>query len=302
MRLSGAGSPMVWIFASIRIVSNPFSNVLQKALTRRSADPLFIICVTHGLLSIGCLPLVFRHSTGLKGDFWLNITLCAVLAVAGNALLVQALKVSDLSVLGPINAYKSVVSLLPGLILLGEVPKPAGLAGIGLIVAGSYFIVDRDVNRPGRNAFLRFFKDRGIQYRFAALILSATEAVFLKKALLASTPVTAFAFWALLGFGVALAAVALLIGGGKKLRHERAVLRANQPTYLTLAMTTGLMQLSTLLTFEALKVGYALALFQTSTLLTVILGSRIFREPHFAKRLFGSAVMVAGAVLVIASR
>jgi len=293
---------MVWFFALIRIVSNPFSNVFQKALTRRSADPLFIICATHGLLSIACLPVVCLKSWGLGSAFWGNIAICAVLAVAGNALLVQAVRISDLSVLGPINAYKSVVSLLPGIVLLGEVPRPMGLGGIGLIVAGSYFLVDRDVSRPRRNAFVRFFRDRGVQYRFAALLLSATEAVFLKKALLASSAITAFAFWAVLGFIVSLVAVALLMGGAKKLRHERAVLWDSRALYFLLAFTTGSMQLTTLLTFAALKVGYALALFQTSTLLTVVLGTWFFREPHFAKRMLGSAVMVAGAVLIIASK
>jgi drug/metabolite transporter (DMT)-like permease len=293
---------MVWVFAFIRIVSNPFSNVFQKALTRRAADPLFIICVTHGLLTIACLPLILPDLIGPKSGFWLNISICALLAVAGNSLLVQAVRLSDLSVLGPINAYKSVVSLLPGIILLGEVPRPAGLTGIGLIVAGSYFVVDRDVNQPRRNVFVRFFRDRGIQYRLAALVLSATEAVFLKKALLASTPVFAFAWWAVLGFAFSLIGVAGLIGGGNRLRHERVVLRANLSAYLMLALTTGLMQLTTLLTFAVLNVGYSLALFQTSTLLTVILGSWFFHEPHFGRRMLGSAVMVAGAALIIVSK
>jgi hypothetical protein len=52
-----------------------------------------------------------------------------------------------LSVLGPVNAYKSVISLVPGMVLLGEFPEGmvlAGmvLAGMGLIVGGSY--TDRD--------------------------------------------------------------------------------------------------------------------------------------------------------------
>src|SRR5205823_1778944 len=113
---------------------------------------------------------------------------CAALAVAGNTLLVQALRLSDLSVLGPVNAWKAVVSLVPGAVLLREVPGPAGLAGIGLIVAGSYALVDRDGGRRdgtaggrGRGAVARFVTDRGVQFRLAALVLSAVEAVFLKR-------------------------------------------------------------------------------------------------------------------------
>lgn len=129
---------MLWLMVLLRVVSNPFSNVFQKMLTRRQADPLFIIFATHGLLSLVCLPLGLSFVPQLSGDFWVNIVICAALAVAANVLIVQAVKVSDLSLLGPINAYKPIVSLIPAMVLLREIPAPAGLGGIGLIVAGSY--------------------------------------------------------------------------------------------------------------------------------------------------------------------
>jgi hypothetical protein len=47
------------------------------------------------------------------------------------------------------------------------------------------------------------------------------------------------------------------------------------------------------------QVAVALALFQTSTLLTAVLGWRVFRERHFAKRFLGSLVMVVGAALIV---
>ncbi len=50
--------------------------------------------------------------------------------------------------------------------------------------------------------------------------------------------------------------------------------------HLLLAVTTGLMQLSTQYMFNLLRVGYSLALFQTSTLLSVLFGYRFFQERH----------------------
>ena len=72
-----------------------------------------------------------------------NIWLCAVLAVAGNVLLVAALRSTDLSVLGPINAYKAVLSLGLGIVLLREIPTEWGALGILLTVVGSVVVVDR---------------------------------------------------------------------------------------------------------------------------------------------------------------
>jgi drug/metabolite transporter (DMT)-like permease len=59
------------------------------------------------------------------------------------------------------------------------------------------------------------------------------------------------------------------------------------------------MQLTTLFAFGKLQVGYALALFQLSALISVVLGYRYFQERHIRKRLLGAAVMVAGAALIV---
>ena len=289
---------MLTILAVIaRIVTNPLANVLQKQLAQRSAEPLFIIAATHGLLTLVALPLLLGTPLGaLGGAFWANLLTAVVLAVAGNAILVYALRSADLSVLGPINAYKSVLSLVLAVVLIGEVPTLFGLAGVLLIVAGSYFVVDRVPGQARRSAFRQFTRDPGVQLRFAALTCSATEAVFLKRALLLSSPVTTFLLWVVLGFPVAVIAVVLLRGGiGAEMRR----LRIEWRTYLLLAATAGVMQVTTLLTFGKLQVGYSLALFQLSTLATVYLGHRYFQERNIRRRLIGALVMVMGAVLIV---
>ena len=285
----------------VRVLANPVSNVLQKILTRRGAGALFVILVTHLVLGVVCWPVVVAGvGHGVPVGFWRDMGVVAVLTVAGNALLVQAVRLTDLSVLGPVNAYKSIISLVPGMILLGEFPGVMGLAGMGLIVGGSYFIVDKRVDRPGRNVFVRFFTERGVQYRFAAMALAATEAVFLKRALLASSPLLTFACWAVLGLVAAGVAVPVILRGG--MGRECRVAGANVRTYLWLAGATGLMQLCTIVVLARFQVGYALALFQTSTLVSVFLGWRVFREGNITERLVGSVVMVAGAVMVVVGR
>jgi len=222
------------------------------------------------------------------------MVIAASLAVAGNVLLVQALQSAGLSVLGPVNAYKAVVSLVLAMFLIGEVPTTTGLLGVLLILAGSYFVVDRDPNQPRANAFAQFFRERGIQFRLLALILSATEAVFLKKALLLSTPLTVFVCWSILGLLITAAFLRK-----EMLDTERELLRRSWSTYLGLAATTGIMQLATLFTFGKLQVGYSLALFQLSALISVFLGYRYFQERHIRKRLLASVIMVAGAALIV---
>jgi drug/metabolite transporter (DMT)-like permease len=216
--------------------------------------------------------------------------------VIGYVFLWYALRSSDLSVLGPINAYKAVIALLLSVVLVGEVPNLSGVIGVALIVAGSYFVVDRVPGEARRSAYRKFIGEPGVRLRFLALICSATESVFLKRALLVGDPITAFLVWVLLCFTLAAVGTMLL---RIDLRVEVARLRSEWRTLPWLAATTGLMQLTTLLTFQKLQVGYSLALFQLSTLVTVYLGHRYFQEQHIRRRLLGSLIMVTGAILIV---
>lgn len=282
------------LFVIARIFANPVSNLFQKQLAQRSANPAFIVAATHALLTIVCLPLAFPPPPDT--DFWTNMVISAVLAVAGNVLLVYALESTGLSVLGPINAYKSVIGLVLAIFLIGEVPTRTGLVGVAFILAGSYFVVDRNPDQPCRNAFAQFFRERGIRFRLLALVLSATEAVFLKKALLLSSPVTTFVWWSILGLPVA---AVVIVVRKEPVAIEVARVGLHWTTYLALATTTGVMQLATLLTFGKLQVGYSLALFQLSALVSVFLGHRYFQESNIGRRLVASLIMIAGAVLIV---
>ena len=132
------------------------------------------------------------------------------------------------------------------------------------------------MSRPGHNAFVQFFRMRGIQLRFAALALSATEAIFLKKAILLSSPLTTFVLWSTLG--AAVAAVAITPPAGTAAAAAADSHATGREPHLCPAgdHRTGLMQLATVLTFGTLQVGYSLALFQLSALISVFLGYRYF--------------------------
>jgi drug/metabolite transporter (DMT)-like permease len=318
------------LFIAARIIANPVSNVFQKQLAHRESDPLVIIGATHALLSIPCVvALIYSPPAGMAPGFWSNILIAAALAVSGNVLLVRALKAGDLSVLGPINAYKALISVVLGIFLIGETPSAAGIAGMLLILGGSYFVLDRSTVAPVtgargtvpgtvapgtsargtlacvtavRGTVARGTLARGavpprpIPLRLAALAFSATEAVFLKRALLLSSPLTTFLFWSILGLPAAIVAITVLLR--RPIGREFALLQAEWRTFVLLAVTTGTMQLTTLFAFGRLEVGYSLALFQLSAVLSVFLGYRYFQEREIGRRLFGAAVMVAGAAII----
>jgi drug/metabolite transporter (DMT)-like permease len=252
--------------------------------------------VTHGLLSVLAMPLLIGRLGRLGPAFWVNIVVAVALAVGGYVFLWRALRSADLSLLAPINAYKAVLGLLLAVVLLGEVPTISGLIGVALIVAGSNVVIDRMPGQPHSRAWRQFAREPGVQLRVAALICSATESVFLKRALLLSSPLTTFLVWTVLCFATAAIGAALL---EPRAAAHLARLKSEWRILIWLIATTALMQLATLITFATLQVGYSLALFQLSTLIGVYLGHRYFQERNLRRRLVGSVVMVIGAMLIV---
>ncbi|RKU58980.1 EamA family transporter [Parabacteroides sp. AF19-14] len=199
-----------------RVLSNPLGNVFQKQLTNRYNHPLLINFLTFLLLSVFCIiPAIQVRWLELPFEFWKYCILAGIVGATGNGFLVKALQCGDLSVLGPINSYKSVVGIIVGIFLLGEIPNLWGIAEVHLV---------------------KEFKRIKIRDLFS---------------------------------------------------------------YFYLVLCIGTMQYTTNYVFDHMEVGYALALFQLSTIVSIFLGYRIFKEENITKKLIGSVIMVAGSVMII---
>lgn len=278
----------------LRILSNPLANVFQKHLTSRRHHPLVVNFLTYLGLSVLCGALAFRISWWhLPLQFWMYSILGGIAGALGNGFLVKALQKGDLSVLGPINAYKSVVGLIVGIFLLRELPNLWGALGTVLIIAGSYFVLDTTEERFSWS----LLRKKEIQFRIWAMILTAIEAVFIKKVILASNVTTSFLSWC--WFGAVFSFLLLPINKVNLAANLKRITGGSLKNYGLLIFCIGAMQLTTVFVFDHLPVGYALALFQLSTLVSVLLGHRIFKEENIGKKLVGSAIMMIGSVVII---
>jgi len=182
----------------IRILVNPFSNVLQKQITIKGQHPLFINLFTYTALALISILLVHDISiNSLDSSFWWYSIAGGITGALGNGFIVKALEKGDLSVLGPINAYKSIVGMLFAFIIMREVPNTWGFLGMALIIIGSYFVLDTTEEKFS----WQLFKTPAIQYRLAALILTGIQAVLDKKVIEHSNLEIAFAGWSIFGAG-----------------------------------------------------------------------------------------------------
>lgn len=278
----------------LRIFSNPFANVFQKKLTIKGLSPLFVNFLTYFILGLICLAFTFQLSwSNISVDFWIDSIIMGLLGALGNLFLVKALQAGDISVLGPINAYKAVISMLIGVVLLHEIPDGWGLVGVGLIIMGSYFVL----NTTDEGFTWRLFKRKEIQFRIWAMILTATEAVVGKKVILASSYIHSFFVWC--WFGAIFSFILCLYSRETLRRSIRKIEIQTTGIFLCLIVCIGVTQFSTTYIFQQMPVGYALSLFQLSVLVNIFLGYRIFQERDIYKKLIGGVIMIIGSVLII---
>lgn len=268
-----------------RIFSNSFSNVFQKKLTKNGEAATCINCINYILMSLISIPLLLLVNFSLiTPEFWLYAIAGGITGAIGNCFMVLALKQGELSVLGPINSYKAIVGMIFGIFLLHEYPNIYGLLGIGLIIIGSYFILESP------KALLR----KDIQYRIYALIFTAIEAVFIKKVIILSSIASSFIISSFLG-----AIFSYLIMRILENEELHIPTKKNSIMYISTTLCFAIMTFTTAYVFKYMNVGYALSLFQLSIILNVILGYKLFNEKKLIKKLLGSLIILIGSAAIL---
>lgn len=268
-----------------RIFSNSFSNVFQKKLTKSGEAATCINCINYILMSLISIPLLLLVNFSLiTPEFWLYAIAGGITGAIGNCFMVLALKQGELSVLGPINSYKAIVGMIFGIFLLHEYPNIYGLLGIGLIIIGSYFILESPT------ALLR----KDIQYRIYALIFTAIEAVFIKKVIILSSIASSFIISSFLGAIFSYLIMRILENGNLHIPTKK-----NSIMYISTTLCFAIMTFTTAYVFKYMNVGYALSLFQLSIILNVILGYKLFNEKKLIKKLLGSLIILIGSAAIL---
>lgn len=268
-----------------RIFSNSFSNVFQKKLTKSGEAATCINCINYILMSLISIPLLLLVNFSLiTPEFWLYAIAGGITGAIGNCFMVLALKQGELSVLGPINSYKAIVGMIFGIFLLHEYPNIYGVLGIGLIIIGSYFILESP------KALLR----KDIQYRIYALIFTAIEAVFIKKVIILSSIASSFIISSFLG-----AIFSYLIMRILENEKLHILTKKNSIMYISTTLCFAIMTFTTAYVFKYMNVGYALSLFQLSIILNVILGYKLFNEKKLIKKLLGSLIILIGSAAIL---
>lgn len=288
---------MELVFVFGRLIFSLASNVYQKKLAHHGLHPFFIVATTYCVLSVLSLPwLSVVNLSSLSQNFWLNVSLASLLDVGGWLFLVMSLSKTDLSVFGPLNAYKVIVSMLLAMLFLHEIPSWPGLAGVFIIIIGSFFLLPA-IPKLKSGKMLPLLADKGVQARFMSIILFSIGAIFLKKSVMAGGALATLLCWSVIGLPLVLLSNFLLMPSS--IRHELKHSQAHLHTMAGIGIMVFAMQYLTLVLLANMLVAYALALFQLGMMLQVLIGYSVFNEQNIRRKLLASLVMMLGSILVL---
>ena len=222
----------------------------------------------------------------------------------GYFLLLQcAYGVADVSVVYPLaRGTGPLLSVIAAVLVLGERPAPPALLGAGVVIAGVVVIGLAGARRSAASAASDPVTDaRGRHRRAVGVALGAAVGVLIAGyTLLDAVAVTAAGlspvgyFWGSLVVQLLILAPSLIASpagtAATARRHPRAI--------VAVGILSPLAYVLVLAAYALAPVSIVAPAREASVVLIALAGWLLFREPHPAQRLIGSAVVVAGVALL----
>ncbi len=287
----------MWIlFALGAALLTSFNPILYKRMLKE-ADTLVVVWGVT-LLALPLLGMfAFALTPRLPEMDWLfalGVLGSAGLNAAAHLASTRALKLADVSFVTPLLIFSPVFTVLISALFLGEIPSLRGMSGVGLVLAGAYWLN----YRSGADWFAPFKSlahTPAVTLVLLAGLLWAVTPLFEKTAIQHTDPqnprLAAFVVHALLAATLTPAVLARGRAAIEKLLLQRR-------EFFLAGLIAGIAPILGYTAFSLGFVGYVTTLFKLSTLMTMFWSFLFLKEHGLKQRLPASIVMVAGAILL----
>jgi len=285
---------MLWFVLSL---GTAFFSALEAAVTKRWLGHLsrwdMLACFLGWSWFLFALYIMIHGWQPLPSAYWSNLLFMVPLNMVGTFLQYEAIRAAPLSLTMPFMAFTPVFMIFTGHLFLGELPSVWGVAGMGLIVAGSWVLsAGGNGNRAFWEPFRAIVRERGSRYALAASFIWAVASVISKRLALSGDPVYAGAMFFVIHN-------ALFVTGLLVLRKASAKVLLRHPVA---GLASGLVLLAHIAchysAITMVAAAYMISIKRLNGVMAVVLGRVLFKDPHVRGRLAGAAVMSAGAMVI----
>jgi drug/metabolite transporter (DMT)-like permease len=306
---------MLWILLALlgAVTNAGYFIIIKRSITTLDPKILTGVGFTFGGLLLFAVSAI-REFPVIGQDFYSAVAVTAILNIISLSLIFKALSSSDLSLSIPMLSFTPVILIGTSYLLLNEVPSLSGVAGICIIVIGSYVLNISSEDEHFLDPVKSMLRNRGSWYMLIVAFLFAVSINFDKIAMLNSDPFFGMALTVLaIGVAFVLLAAYSLISGRNMALQKRADNAYPAPVsgspafpyrkYLALAILIGafvaIEAASINVAYTLQIVPYVIAIKRLSIIFVVLYGTLVFSEHEIGKRLMGAVLMVAGAIIIV---
>ncbi len=302
---------MFWFsLALLGAISQAVYSLSIKVLLRKT-PPFFLAGYTFLAGSLIILPVILVTGVpplgpGLMPALAVTVTINSIATI----LYYRALSTTDLSLCVPILAFTPVFLILTSFIILGEIPSPAGAAGIFLVTAGAFLLTSRSGH--GRSVCLRapfptFLHDSGIRYMLLVAFLYSISVNYDKEVVMNSSPLFSCGIF-LFVLAVVFLFLALLTrtkdtsvidpGAPDPVRSRPQFTRSPFFIYGVTGMMLAVEGISINYAYTIAIVPYVITVKRLSLFFSVLFGGLLLHEQQIRGRMSGVLVMITGALVI----
>lgn len=287
----------MWLlFALAAAFLTSFLPIVNKRLLVDT--PVSVVAFGVNALSLpllGLLAVVLLPISTVDPIFWLGMVGSAVLNLAATLISTQALKLGDASLVTPVLTFNPAFTLLVAGFTLGEIPSGSGVAGVLVILAGTYVLNIQEIKAGWWKPLTAVFTQPAMLLAFGASLIWGLTPISEKLAIQHSQPPNP----SLVAFGsTALMALFLMPLMLRQTSHPLSHLASHRRGFTLAAVIAGIAPVFGFTAISLGLVGYVSAIFKISTVFSVIWALLLLKEGAAKRRLVGSALMVFGALLI----
>lgn len=284
---------MWFLFAGLNPFSEAFRNLFSKKASINGVDSLMISWFNNIIPILIFLPVLFLIELKFNTQFFIALSFTGSINVVASILYMKAISKGDISIVVPMLSFTPLFLLVTSPFLIGEFPKFWGVAGMILIVVGSYLL---NVNLKSKNIFAPFkalLQNKGTRYMLIVAVLWAVSANFDKLSIQYSSVfqhiffVNVFVF---LGITVVVTIMK---------RFNISEIRKDKKNLIIMSLFTTTTYICQMTALSLTLVAYVISLKRISGLISVFIGHFVLNEPNMRERLLGAFLMFLGVLLIV---
>jgi len=231
-----------------------------------------------------------------------------IINTVATILFYRALSTTDLSLCVPMLAFTPLFLILTSFIILGEIPSPAGAAGIFLVAAGAFLLTQKSGHGQSASLltpFLTLRHDRGVRSMLIVAFLYSLSVNYDKEVVINSSPLFGSA---LIFFLLAIIFLLIAVSTGTTCSFaakEPDPVPSHPPfpysrffTYGAVGMILATEGISINTAYTMAIVPYVITIKRLSIFFSVLFGGLLLHEQYIRGRMLGAVVMITGAVVI----